>query len=234
MSKRPRIAGERRVPVTAPSAGASSTSVADEAQAERPTDETTAPSTTDTDGHDSSARAERSRPPRTSTLSRRARIVLAVLGVVAVLAVAFAVIATVAVHQVESSAQKQSDAADAATAAATKALPKVLGYRYATVAKDLDAATSVMSPAFAKEYLSLKDQIVSGAQQRKIDVVASVRAISPLECGQECSTDDVRLLAFVDQDRTIAGKPGTPAALSAVVRMTKRDGTWVVAELTTV
>ena len=152
---------------------------------------------------------------------------------VAVAAVAFALLATLTVRQAESGAQTQVDAEDAATAAASTAVETMLSYDHATIADDLDAATTLMTPDFAKEYEELAPQVIAAAEQRKIDVAATVRAIAPLECGQECSTSQVRLLAFVDQHRTIAGKPGTPAALSAVVTMKKVDGTWRVAGLTT-
>ncbi|WP_370616247.1 hypothetical protein [Mumia sp. Pv 4-285] len=218
-NRRPRIAGERR----------------------RSTEQTSTPleatesTETSTDSAESSAAAPGVRPPRPSRppLSRRAKVVLAGLGVLAVVAVAFAVVATLAVRQTESAADERVETADRATAAATPALETVLSYRHASVADDLEAATDLMTDEFAEEYEQLAPQVASAAKQRKIDVAASVRAIAPLECGQECSDTSVRLLAFVDQHRTVAGKPGSPAALSVVVRMEKIDGDWLVAELTT-
>jgi Mce-associated membrane protein len=151
----------------------------------------------------------------------------------AVLAVVFALVSLVVVQRAEASAQGQVDARDAATAAASEALPRMLGYGHETIADDLDEATEVMTGAFAKKYSELAPQLVTTAQQRKIDVSATVRTIAALECGQECSTSRVRLLAFVDQNRTIAGEPGSPAALSVVIEMRKVDGDWRVNDLTT-
>ncbi|RYJ01743.1 MAG: hypothetical protein EON52_20905 [Actinomycetales bacterium] len=161
--------------------------------------------------------------PRTRTLA-----IVAV-----VVAVAFALVSLLMVRGAEASAQDEVDARDEATAAASAALPRMLGYRHATIAQDLDDATEVMTPKFAKKYTELTPQLVTTAQQRKIDVTATVREIAALECGQECSTSRVRLLAFVDQSRTIAGEPGSPAALSVVVEMREVDGDWKVDDLTT-
>ncbi|MBC9227681.1 hypothetical protein GL325_15240 [Aeromicrobium sp. 636] len=163
---------------------------------------------------------------------RRPRAGTALLAL-AVCAVVFALVSLLVVQRAEASAQDQVDAQDAAVAAASKALPEMLGYKHATVEQDLDDATKVMTEKFAKKYSELAPQLVATAGQRQIDVVATVRTIAPLECGQECSTSKVRVLAFVDQNRTIAGKPGSPAALAVVVEMNQVDGDWLVADLTT-
>jgi len=151
----------------------------------------------------------------------------------AVVAVVFALVSLLVVQRAEASAQDEVDSRDEATAAASDALPRMLGYRHATIADDLDEATEVMTPKFAKKYTELTPQLVTTAQQRKIDVTATVREIAALECGQECSASKVRLLAFVDQNRTIDGKAASPAALSVVVEMRQVDGDWLVADLTT-
>lgn len=156
-----------------------------------------------------------------------------VLVALAVVAVVFALVSVLVVQRAEASAQDQQDARDDAAAAATDAIPRMLGYRHATIADDLDEATEVMTESFADQYSELTPQLVTTAQQRQIDVTATVRTIAALECGQECSTTKVRLLAFVDQNRTIAGKPGSPAALSVVISMKKVDGDWLVDDLTT-
>jgi len=153
--------------------------------------------------------------------------------VLATAAVVFAIVSLLYVQRSEASVASEFDARDAATAAASDAVPRMLGYRHASIQKDLDAATGVMTTKFAKKYTELSPQLVTTAQQRKIDVDATVRAIAPLECGQECSTTTVRLLAFIDQHRTIAGKAASPAALSVVVKMKKVDGDWLVDDLTT-
>ena len=165
---------------------------------------------------------------RTARLSGRTLTI-----VVAVAAVVFALVAFLVVQRAESAAVEQFDAQDVAARAATDALPRMLGYTHATISDDLDEATGVMTDAFAKKYSELSPQLVKTAQQRKIDVDASVRDIAALECGQECSTSKVRLLAFVDQHRTIADKPGSPAALSVVVTMELIDGDWLVDDLAT-
>lgn len=151
----------------------------------------------------------------------------------ALASVVFALVVVTIVRGEESSAVERFDAQDAATAAASDALPRMLGYGHETIAKDLDEATEVMTEEFAKKYTELAPQLTTTAEQRKIDVTATVRTIAALECGQECSTKDVRLLAFVDQTRTIDGKPASPAALSIVVEMTKVDGDWLIDDLTT-
>jgi len=155
------------------------------------------------------------------------------LVVLAVAALVFALVVVLLLQREEASAVEQFDAQDAATAAASDALPRMLGYGHATIEKDLDDATEVMTKGFAKKYTELAPQLTTTAQQRKIDVTATVRTIAALECGQECSPTNVRLLAFVDQTRTIDGKAASPAALSIVVEMKKVDGDWLIEDLTT-
>lgn len=157
----------------------------------------------------------------------------AVLVTLALASVVFALVALLVVQREEQSATEQFDAQDAATAAATDAIPRMLGYEHTSIADDLDDATEVMTDSFAKKYTELAPQLVATAEQRKIDVTATVRSIAALECGRECSTSAVRLLAFVDQNRTIEDKPASPAALSVVLRMKLVDGQWLVDDLTT-
>ncbi len=151
----------------------------------------------------------------------------------AVIASLFALVAVVTVYRAQNSASEQFEAQDAATAVGSEAIPQMLGYRHETIAADLESATEVMTDGFAKKYTELAPQLVTTAEQRKIDVVATVRSVAALECGQECSTERVRLLAFVDQHRTIDGKAGSPAAMSVVLVMKKVDGDWLVDDLTT-
>lgn len=153
------------------------------------------------------------------------------LTLVAAVAVAFALAAAWTVQRAESRADDRAVAAREATGAAARALPVMLGYEYSTIEKDLDAATAVMTPSFAKKYTELAPQLIEAAEQRRINVDAQVRAIAPMDCGDECSTSTVRVLAFVDQHRTIDGKPGSPAALSVVLTMRKSDGDWLIADL---
>lgn len=160
----------------------------------------------------------------------RARTLLVAAALASVL---FALTAFVMVHRAESAAQDQYDAEDSATGAAAEALPTMLGYRHQSVKQDLEDATKVMTKSFAKKYAELSPQLATVAQQRQIDVTAVVRDVAALECGQECSTQTVRVLAFVDQNRTIAGKAASPAALSVVVTMKQVDGDWKVADLQT-
>lgn len=153
------------------------------------------------------------------------RRVLALLTVVSLM---FAAAAFVVVQRQVGEVTGQADAAADATNAAAESLPAMLGYRHASMAADLDAATDLMTKRFAAKYSELAPQLTSVAEQRQIDVVAQVRKIAPLECGQECSSTSVRVLAFVDQNRTIAGEPGSPAALAVVVTMKKVSGDWLI------
>ena len=163
------------------------------------------------------------------TMPRPSRLIV----LVASLAVIFALVSFFVINRAESAASDQAEASDAATGVAAESLPKILGYKYASIEKDLDSATDLMTTSFAKKYTELSPQLTATATGRKIDVEAVVREIAPLECGQECSETTVRVLAFVDQHRTIAGVVGSPAALSVVVKMSKVDGDWLVADLTT-
>ncbi|KHL16334.1 hypothetical protein CLV56_2552 [Mumia flava] len=240
MSPRRRIAGEKRRPASAERAlpEEADARLADASSADAtprdgaPDDaapDDAAPATAAPD-----AAAPSAKPPR-RPWGRRTRALVIVSVVVAVVAVAYAAIAFFTVNGVENDATDRVDVEAEATTAAVAAIPEILGYSHETIDEDLEGATEFMTDDFAAEYSELAPQVSSLAEQRELVVTAGIveDSIAPLSCGQECSPSEVRLLAFVDQERTLAGKPGSPAALSVVLRMEKVDGTWLVAELTT-
>jgi Mce-associated membrane protein len=145
-----------------------------------------------------------------------------------VLSVAFGAVA--AVHRADTvhGVTSQASADDAASSAAATAAQGILGYSYTSVAADLAAAQRLMTPTFAKSFGSVMPTVESLAQQRKLVVKATVRNAAVLECGEDCSTDTVKVLLFVDQTRTSDGKALDPIAIRTVFTMTEQGGRWLV------
>lgn len=140
----------------------------------------------------------------------------------------FGAVTTVQRAQHDDGAAAQQRADDAAASAASTAAQHILGYSYTSVAADLATAQKQMTPAFAKKFAKVVPTVESLAAQRKLVVKASVRNTAVLECGEDCSTSKVRVLLYVDQERTGDGTALDAIAVRTVFTMTKTDGHWLV------
>ncbi|TQK68788.1 hypothetical protein [Nocardioides sp. SLBN-35] len=172
------------------------------------------------------ARSER-RGPR---VPRRSWRWLAPLLAASVAGAAFGTVATLERADRDARAADQAAAQETAASAAATAAEDILSYAHATVAADLEAAQGRMTPGFAKEFAEVVPTVVSLAEQRQLVVTATVRDVAVVECGEECSTSTVRVLLFVDQERTGEGKNLDPIEIRTVLTMTRVKGTWLVSD----
>jgi hypothetical protein len=145
-------------------------------------------------------------------------------------AAAFGTVATVERAGRDGEAADLAAAQEAAASAAATAAEDILSYAHTTVADDLAAAQERMTPAFAEDFAEVVPTVTSLAEQRQLVVTATVRNVAVVECGEECSTSTVRVLLFVDQERTGEGKALDPIEVRTVLTMTRTDGAWLVSD----
>jgi hypothetical protein len=180
--------------------------------------------------HDRAAPAAPRRAAELLHPPRRTQRWLWPLAVLTVAGVAFGAVASIERAHRDSVAADQQRAEDAAASAASTAAERILGYSYTSVAADLAAAQKQMTPAFAKKFAKVEPTVESLAKQRKLVVKASVRNAAVLECGDDCSADEARVLLYVDQARTGDGKALDAIAVRTVFTMTKTGGRWLVSD----
>jgi Mce-associated membrane protein len=159
--------------------------------------------------------------------------VVAVLGVVAlalVLAAAWLGLATWDYRAV-----RDQDAVDEASrtapAAAERASTAILSYDYGSLDADEKAAERYMTPAYRKQYADTFDRLVRpNAAKVRAKVQAEVKASGVAHA----DADRVNVLLYVNQSTTSTADSGQPqVALNRVqLSMVRRDGTWLVNDIT--
>ena len=174
-------------------------------------------------------------------------LVAAVLGVLVLVAAAglWVVVHNAAKDTVAPDGQLTSEGARRAIMQQGAALTtKVMSYRAAQSASDIKAAESVMTPRMKAEYeKSLPPQDQRGTQaELGIEVKASVASMSgangacqPADCAVallSATRSSADLLVFVDQDATAKGGKNTVVSPTwERVRLVKRDGVWLVDDM---
>ncbi|MGH3359864.1 MAG: hypothetical protein ACRDO7_13770 [Nocardioidaceae bacterium] len=132
---------------------------------------------------------------------------------------------------------------EAASAAATSA-EEILSYDYDAFDAERVDAEKRMTDDFRQEY----EELYSGEycevlpeenctetgtfqeviKEREQQVTASVVDVAPLECGDECSDSETKVLLFIDQATTAAGEELPPVGTQAMFTMVEQDGEWLV------
>jgi Mce-associated membrane protein len=123
------------------------------------------------------------------------------------------------------------DTASDAVRAAEQALPEVLEYNYRTLSEDRKAATSRMTPSYAKEYAKLFDTLVKdNAAANKTVITARVIGSAV----NQIKRDQVDVMLFVDQNRIDKAHP-TPTVYRAWVtlEMVRSGSGWQVGNMRT-
>ncbi|GAA3549991.1 hypothetical protein [Nocardioides daeguensis] len=218
--RRPRVAGQAV-------GQAVGVRTADEPQPTQPT-QPAQPSSTGDDAVPAEPAAGRAR--RRLQVPRRSWRWLAPLLAASLAGAAFGTVTTLERAERDAQVADQAAAQDAAAAAAAGAAEEILSYAHDTVAEDLEAAQERMTPAFAKDFAEVVPTVTSLAEQRQLVVTATVRDVAVVECGEECSTSTVRVLLFVDQERTGEGKPLDPIEVRTVLTMTRSGDGWLVSD----
>jgi Mce-associated membrane protein len=115
-----------------------------------------------------------------------------------------------------------------AVRAATDSTVAILSYRHDSAQKELEAAQGRLTGKFLDTYTKLThDVVIPGAQQKKIDAVATVPAAAATSA--TTATHAVVLL-FVDQTVNIGTDPPTQSASSVRVTLDKVANRWLIAE----
>ena len=203
--RRRRIAGERSRP------------------AERPTEQT-APKPAPKGGG-----PRRPRPPRTASGWRPSRRTLAwfvplcVLAFVAAgLAIGFGVL------------QMRDDGLDAAArqeavAPAGQAAEALLSFRYDTLDQELQSERDLMTDSYAEEFLNVfPDQARQLTAKQQATVKSTVLAAAPMECGEECSSDRVDVLVYLNSESSVRGQAPEVNPNRAVMTMSHEGDRWLV------
>lgn len=124
------------------------------------------------------------------------------------------------------------DAQSSAVSTASAATETIFSFSYDALDEHTTQSKAVMTPSFAKQFDAIVPALTDVAPDRKVQVVAVTRNAAALPCGDECSTDKVSVLVFVDQDRRLADdETATVFGNRIVVEMVKVDGDWKVDDI---
>ncbi|RYE79585.1 MAG: hypothetical protein EOO74_03485 [Myxococcales bacterium] len=164
----------------------------------------------------------------TSSLRRAAMVLLPILTVGAI---ALAIILTLQSRERDASDR----AATEALAVAQTSLKSVLSYDYRHLDQDRERATTLLTPALAKEFDKTYDELLAegkgdteGAAVQTKTVVTSDTVGAAV---MDASPDEVTILAFVNQTSTHDGESPRSFANRVRVVLLEQDGKWLINEL---
>lgn len=121
----------------------------------------------------------------------------------------------------------------AATDAAQRDIVEILTYSYQDFDSRIDKATSLMTPAFAKQFRATAEDVRADFVANRTQQLVKVRGTSVVRA----SDTQVQALLFLDQyvtkkgDKTAAGTDYTP--FRALVTMVRTDHGWLVDNINT-
>lgn len=159
---------------------------------------------------------------------RRRLAVFAILGLLIIGLGAATGVAGVRVH----SNNAVADAKRSALAAANENVPKVLSYKFDTAATELEAASQLLTGAFADDYIELTKQTIIPAAQQAATVTNATVVASAVVDGSE---DSVTVLLFLNQSTTSKDYPDPKLDSSRVrVELESVGDRWLISSLTPV
>ena len=171
----------------------------------------------------------RPRPPRTAGGRRPNRRTMAwfvPLCVLAFVAAGFAIGLGVL--------QLRDDGLDAAArqdavAPAGQAAEALLSFRYDTLDQELQSERDLMTDSYAEEFLNVfPDQARRLTAQQQATVKSTVLAAAPMECGEECSSDRVDVLVYLNSESSVRGQVPEVNPNRAVITMRHEGDRWLV------
>ncbi|OUZ07163.1 hypothetical protein BHE97_17930 [Aeromicrobium sp. PE09-221] len=121
-----------------------------------------------------------------------------------------------------------------ASRAAGEAAETIFTFSHDDLDDHEESSKALMTEDFAEEFDKVAPSLRDIAPQREFEVQAQVQDAGAVPCGDDCSTESVQVLVFVDQVRLIAGQEDeAPTVLGNRVTMTmvKERGTWLVDEI---
>jgi hypothetical protein len=165
-----------------------------------------------------------------TTAPGRSRADMLLVAVAALVLIASAVVAAFGIRNFVGTSF--DDARDSAVSTASAATETIFSFSYDALDEHTTQSKAVMTPSFAKQFDAIVPALTDVAPDRKVQVVAVTRNAAALPCGDECSTDKVSVLVFVDQDRRLADdETATVFGNRIVVEMVKVDGDWKVDDI---
>lgn len=116
-----------------------------------------------------------------------------------------------------------------AVAPAGQAAEALLSFRYDTLQSELESERDLLADSYAEKFLNVfPGQARQITSQQQATVESTVLAAGPLECGADCSPDEVDVLVYLNVESAVQGQAPEVKANRAVVRMTQQDGEWRV------
>lgn len=119
--------------------------------------------------------------------------------------------------------------AQAAASAAAEAATTAVSTSWQTYDEQLDEALATMTPAFAEEFRTTKEDAKAGIVESKVEVTARVVAQSVVRA----NASEVQALLFLNQYTTKDGKGTTYSPYRVLVTVVNTDGGWLVSDLET-
>lgn len=120
-------------------------------------------------------------------------------------------------------------AREQAVSAASSAAETIFSFSSDKLSEHESASKALMSASFAKDFAKVAPALTAVTADRKVVVKAVAREAAPVPCGEECSSDKVNVLVFLDQARLVGSdtKP-TVFANRISVSMVKTEEGWLV------
>jgi Mce-associated membrane protein len=116
-----------------------------------------------------------------------------------------------------------------AVAPAGQAAEELLSFRYDTLEAELESERELMTDSYAEEFLNVfPDQAQDLTSERQATVESTVLAAAPLECGDECSSESVDVLLYLNTEAAVQAEAPEVNPNRAVVTMNLEGDQWLV------
>jgi len=130
--------------------------------------------------------------------------------------------------------QTRDDGLDAAArqdavAPAGQAAEALLSFRYDTLDQELPSERDLMTDSYAEEFLNVfPDQARRLTAKQQATVKSTVLAAAPMECGEDCSSDRVDVLVYLNSESSVRGQAPEVNPNRAVMTMSHEGDRWLV------
>jgi len=116
-----------------------------------------------------------------------------------------------------------------AVAPAGQAAEALLSFRYDTLETELESEQELMTDSYAEEFLNVfPDQARDLTSEQQATVESTVLAAAPLECSDECSSESVGVLLYLNTEAAVQAEAPEVNPNRAVVTMNLEGDRWLV------
>lgn len=116
-----------------------------------------------------------------------------------------------------------------AVAPAGQAAEALLSFRYDTLEAELESERGLMTDSYAEEFRNVfPDQAQDLTSEQQATVESTVLAAAPLECGDECSSESVDVLLYLNTEAAVRAEAPEVNPNRAVVTMNLEGDQWLV------